>query len=91
MLIFGDSIPEFVKKFREQLGFTQLDLANLLKVDPQYVSNIERGLHPRPLAFCKRMFKFIDKPRALWLEELMKEVVVKDFGDKRRFNGRKKK
>ncbi len=42
--------PEDLRRRREALRLTQLELAALLHVDPMTVSRWERGLHPIPEA-----------------------------------------
>lgn len=78
---YGNTIPDFVKKYREYCGYSQSDLAKLLGVHGQYVSNIERGEITKPVGFCKRLMKKLDTRRQNHLEELLREAVLSDLLD----------
>lgn len=76
---YGRDIPEFVRKYREDMGLTQLDLSMKMKTSPQYVSNVERGSNPNSIAFCKRLAPCIKDPvRKKFLMDLVAEAAVED-------------
>jgi transcriptional regulator with XRE-family HTH domain len=58
---YGRTIPEFVKRFREDNNMTQEELAKRLKFHPQYVSNVERGVHRCPESFCYSLGKILSE------------------------------
>jgi transcriptional regulator with XRE-family HTH domain len=71
---YGKDIPSFVRNFREQNKLTQQQLADMVGVHPQYVSNIERGMTSTPLSFCGLMYAIVDKERAHHLTDLLSEA-----------------
>lgn len=80
---YGNSIAEFVRKFREYCEYTQADLGKWLGYDSgQYVSNVERGLDRRPVSFCARLMKRLDANRANFLQELLNEAIMEEVDRK---------
>ena len=61
-----------LKEFRESLGWTQRDLANMLDCDAITVSRWERGLH-KPSAGYLVMLDSLLPPRSKELEWLREE------------------
>lgn len=55
------SIGKTIKKIRINMGKTNREFADLLEVQPQYVTNVENGSNPRPKAFIKRLWPYLTK------------------------------
>lgn len=72
---YGETIPDFFKKYRQQSGYSQADLGRLLKVTPQYICNVENGRNPRPGKLAYRLMKFLDPKRQSHLDELIRQAV----------------
>lgn len=68
---FGKDIPTFVKNFRREMEWTQLDLANQMKIHPQYVSNVERGITKTFEGFCARLYPVLPRDRREYLTDLL--------------------
>ena len=68
---YGASIPEFLRKFREEAGLTQQDLADAMKVSAGYVANVENGYYPNPVLFCWRLMEHIEEGRKKYLQSLI--------------------
>lgn len=64
-------LARFVREWREKAGYNQPGLAKILKYTTQQVSNVERGVHTRPVYFCKRLVKFMNKTDAKKLNNLL--------------------
>lgn len=71
---YGRDIPTFVRKFREDFGLSQNDLAKRLRVHGQYVSNVERGVATNPISFCSLLFAICPKDRQTYLTDLIAEA-----------------
>ena len=71
MYKYGRTVPEFVKNYRNMNKLSQLDLASLMRVHPQYISNVERGTHKDPKTFCARLGKLLNKEQWAHLAELL--------------------
>jgi len=71
---YGRDIPEFVKRFREDYGLSQSELAKRLGVHKQYVSNVERGVNDNPLGFVGLLYMVLPKERAAYLTDLVSEA-----------------
>lgn len=76
MYKWGLSVPDFVKNYRRKHNLTQLQLANMLKVHPQYVSNVERGTHKDPVAFCAKLGKLLPQDQWSHLVSLVSDSVA---------------
>ena len=72
---YGNTIPEFFVKYREHGGYSQPDLARLLKVTAGYICNVENGRNPRPTTLIVTLSKFLDGPRKNHLHELLNEAI----------------
>jgi transcriptional regulator with XRE-family HTH domain len=53
-------LSRFLKSWREKNEYSQKELGKILKCSSQQISNIERGVHLRPVTFCKRVLKFMN-------------------------------
>jgi transcriptional regulator with XRE-family HTH domain len=62
---------ELIKQAREKAGVTQKDLAKVLQVNAQFISNIERGVCQMPV----RHFRLISKTLNLPITLLAKAAV----------------
>ena len=67
------SIASFFRTYRSFMGYSQSDLAGLLGVHPQYISNIERGINQRPFRLVKRLIPMLSVVEKNNLLDLMKE------------------
>lgn len=56
------------KKIRLELGLKQTELAKDLKLNPQYISNVERGTAPLPAKLAVEILKRV-KPKPKRLEK----------------------
>jgi transcriptional regulator with XRE-family HTH domain len=80
---YGRTISEFTKRYREEAGLTQVELAKLLKLRTgQYVSNVERGLNTCPESFCRRFAKILPRERAIWLTDILIEQKAQEITSK---------
>jgi transcriptional regulator with XRE-family HTH domain len=80
MYRYGKTVGEFTKRFRDEHSMTQADLAIKLKCDPQYVSNIERGVHRGAITFVKSLSKIIkDKNAARHLLNLVVDEKIEQL------------
>jgi transcriptional regulator with XRE-family HTH domain len=79
---YGQTISEFTKRFRLEAGLTQRELADAMGVHSQYVSNIERGRHPRPVTFASLLLEHVDAGRSKFLIDLMKEAAAERVAHK---------
>lgn len=83
LIRFGHTIPEFVKKLREDRSLTQAELAKSLGYHVNQVSNVEIGLHKSPLAFCLRLKKYLkDKEREKILDDLIENALQENLSDR---------
>ncbi len=73
LIRFGSSVPRFVKILREDMRWSQGDLAKQLGVHPQYVSNVERGVNKNPVAFCSLLFAICPRDRRDYLVDLISD------------------
>lgn len=72
---YGRTIPEFVKKFREEKGWSQAYLGQQLgRFGGQYVSNIERGKIKYPESFCYRLMNLCHGDRQKFLMDLIEKA-----------------
>ena len=53
-------IGEYIKTFREQKGFSQLDLAIMMNVSRTTISKIENGKFAITVDYLERLSKFLD-------------------------------
>lgn len=89
---YGRTIPEFVKRYRDDMGLTQDDLAHKLKVRYQYVSTIERGVRPAPVGFVARLVDVIkDSDRRQHLVNLLCEAKAEVTSEQFNHNFRSRK
>lgn len=72
---FNGSVSDFVRSYREETGMTQNDLAKVMKVHPQYVSNVERGIHKGAVTFCAMLIPHLDDTKTKVLVDLMQEEI----------------
>lgn len=80
---YGRTVPEFIKKYREEFGLTQSGLAKILKYKSgQYVSNVERGLDLNPQGICVKLSRHLDRSRSRWLAELLIENRAQSISEK---------
>lgn len=68
---YGSSIPEFVRRFREEAGLTQQELADAMGVSAGYVANVEGEYYPNPILFCWRLMEHIEDGRKKYLQSLI--------------------
>ena len=87
------TVGDFVKKFRVKNGLTQLGLSDKLGYSAQYVSNVERGAHPRPVIFCAKLAQYLEGDEVRILDDLLSESIdekmslkFKEFRPKRKKN-----
>lgn len=71
LMRYGTTVPVFVKRLRDDMRWSQTDLAKQLGVHAQYVSNVERGVHKNPVAFCSLLFAVCPKERRDYLMDLI--------------------
>lgn len=71
---YGKDIPTFVLRLRQEMGWSQSDLANLIGVNPQYVSNIERGINRSFVGFAAKLYPVISVERQQYLSDLIAET-----------------
>lgn len=71
---YGTTFGEFVRRFREEMGLSQVDLAKEIGVHAQYISNIERDVYPNPLRFAKRIKPLMSGERAEYMKDLFEEM-----------------
>jgi transcriptional regulator with XRE-family HTH domain len=72
---YGRNIPEFVKRFREEKGWSQTYLAQQLgRFHGQYVSNVERGQVKAPITFCARLMNLCHGDRQVYLRDLIERA-----------------
>jgi DNA-binding XRE family transcriptional regulator len=77
---FGTTIPEFVRRFREEAYLTQLELGEAIGVSAQYISNIEAGGYIKfPKSFCKKLLPHLDPDRQRFLNDMMVEMALKEL------------
>jgi transcriptional regulator with XRE-family HTH domain len=90
---FGYTIAEFVKRFREANDLSQGDLAKLMKVHRQYISNVERRMtnQRNPVLFCMRLKPHLDKERQKFLDDLLQESIYDSIDEKMKVRTKKKK
>lgn len=67
------SIARFYRNYRAFMGYSQSDLAKLLKVHPQYISNIERGVNLRPYSLSRKLIPLLTRKDQNHLLDLLKE------------------
>jgi transcriptional regulator with XRE-family HTH domain len=80
---FGRTIPEFIRRYRQDMGLSQADLARTLRYKSgQYISNVERGLKINPQGLCVKLSRQLDKSRSAWLAELLIENRAQMIGEK---------
>lgn len=70
---FGKDLPSFVKKFREDMNWSQEDLAKQLGCHGQYVSNVERRQSKSSISFASRLLPIVGKERKPYLIDLIAE------------------
>lgn len=68
---FGKDLPTFVRRFREEMRWSQSDMGYFMGVHGQYVSNVERGVCKSHAAFAARMMPLIDPDRRPYLMDLI--------------------
>jgi ribosome-binding protein aMBF1 (putative translation factor) len=76
MALKKTTIADFVKEFRKQAGYSQGDLAKILKYNVQMISNVERQKNVVPKEFCKRLGKKLDWKRREQLHTLLKRAAM---------------
>lgn len=70
---FDGTVAKFVLEFRNRNDLTQADLADRLGVHPQYVSNVERGVHKAPVTFCALMIPLLRPRDVKFLTDMVNE------------------
>lgn len=73
VLKFGKDLPTFVKKFREEMEWSQTDLAHFMGIHGQYVSNVERRKSKSFIAFASRLLPLVGRDRKPYLMDLIAE------------------
>ncbi len=73
ILKFGKDLPTFTKRFRLEEGWSQSQMAKLLGIDPQYISNIERGVQRGGISFATKLLTICPDERTPFLIDLMME------------------
>lgn len=69
----GRNQGDLLYKVRFRAQYTQADMARILGVkDPQFVSNIERGISSIPFERIKKLFALA--PKAMWLNAILADV-----------------
>ena len=71
---YGKDVPDFVLRFRRERGMTQLELANLMGVHAQYVSNVERRVNKSYISFGSLLLPVVEKARRPYLIDLIGEA-----------------
>jgi transcriptional regulator with XRE-family HTH domain len=71
---YGKDVPDFVKRFRREREMTQLELANLMGVHAQYVSNVERRVHKSYVSFGSLLLPLVGRERKPYLIDLIGEA-----------------
>lgn len=71
---YGKDVPEFVLRYRGRNDLSQNQLADLIGVTGQYVSNVERGVYPNPSSFCCLLLPLLKAEEASALVDLMVEA-----------------
>lgn len=74
---YGKSIPEFVRRFREEQGMSQTELGECMGYTRQYVSNVESGRYPAPMKFCLALMGQVEKARVSVLQDLINDAAFK--------------
>lgn len=90
---YGHTIAEFVRKFRDENDLSQGDLARMLGIHKQYVSEIERVTTNAklPLMFCMRLRDVISVDRQKYLDVLISDAVDERIAQKMDLVKKKKK
>ena len=68
---YGRDLPTFLKLFRRDFNLTQKDLADMMGVHPQYVSNVECGRNQRALSFCALLLDLVPSERRIYLMDII--------------------
>jgi len=71
---YGNTIESFVNKYRQRQSITQAQLAHMLGVDAQYVSNVERGIYPAPVTFGHRLASILNSEESEYFLSLIDEA-----------------
>jgi ribosome-binding protein aMBF1 (putative translation factor) len=71
------NISSFVRSFRHACGYSQGDLAKILKYNAQMISNVERQRMRVPKEFCRRLDKHLDRSGQIRLKFLLQKAAVK--------------
>jgi transcriptional regulator with XRE-family HTH domain len=71
---YGNNIKEFVLKYRQREGITQAQLASMLHVHPQYVSNVERGIYEAPVMFSYNFSSLLGDEESKYFLSLLDEA-----------------
>lgn len=71
---YGKDVPEFVLRYRDRNNLSQNELAALIGVTGQYVSNVERGVYPNPSSFCCLLLPILKDDESNALIDLMVEA-----------------
>lgn len=73
----GRTVPEFVRKYREAEGLTQEQLAKKIKVNSQYISNVERGHRPNYVGLSVRLIRVLPTN----LKDHLFELLMEDYAE----------
>lgn len=60
MTSLSKCIGQKIKETRKRVKMTQFDLANLVGVDPKYISRIETGTSYPSLSVCEKIFDILN-------------------------------
>lgn len=68
------NLGSYLKKGRMNVGLTQQELADELKLHGQYVSNWERGLCGPPLRLSEKVMTLLELDPKKYVQMLMKDT-----------------
>ena len=71
---FNSILGKQIKKFREDQGITQVELASLMNVNPQNISSYERGERCPSMFWMNRLYKALEIDSIKFTKELYEKL-----------------